>query len=84
MTKYFLLSNSLKIFQVEIKRLDNLPFQHIQLYITLNKVNCIIIFNDLQSFCHTLQMGNRLKLNSYHYLPPFLGSKKISIKCVSM
>ena len=84
MTKYFLLSNSLKIFQVEIKRLDNLPFQHIQLYITLNKVNCIIIFNDLQSFCHTLQMENRLKLNSYHYLPPFLKCKKISIKCVSI
>ena len=71
-----LLSYSLKIFQAEFKRLDNLPFQHIQLHITLNKVNCIIIFNDLQSFCRTLQMENRLKLNSYHYLPPFLKCKK--------
>ena len=71
-----LLSYSLKIFQAEFKRLDNLPFQHIQLHITLNKVNCIIIFNDLQCFCRTLQMENRLKLNSYHYLPPFLKCKK--------
>ena len=45
-----LLVNILKVFHAEFKRLDNLPFQHIQLYITLNKVNCIIIFNDLQSF----------------------------------
>ena len=47
---HLLLVNILKVFHAEFKRLDNLPFQHIQLHITLNKVNCIIIFNDLQSF----------------------------------